>query len=66
MSETVSSFPFGESVHVTFVDDKIPLTIYEYLKEHGVTDAVIREIKPDIEDRFLELMQSDNFKNYQP
>ena len=62
MSETVSSFPFGESAHVTFIDDKIPSTISEHLKEHGVTDAVISEIKPDIEDRFLELMQ----KNSQP
>ena len=63
MSETVSSFPFGESAHATFIDDKIPLSISEYLKERGITDAVISEIKPDIEDRFLELMQSDNLKN---
>lgn len=59
MNETVSSFPFGESAHVTFVDDKILSTISERLKEHGVTDAVISEITPDIEDRFLELMQKN-------
>ena len=59
MDETVSSFPFGESAHVTFVDDEIPSTISERLKEHGVTDAVISEITPDIEDRFLELMQKN-------
>ena len=63
MDETVSSFPFGESAHVTFVDDKVPLNISEYLKKHGVTDAVISEITPNIEDRFLELMQNDNLKN---
>ena len=64
MDETVSSFPFGETVHATFIEDiSIPI-IAEKLKIQGIADAIIHEINPCIEDRFLELMQDDNFKNH--
>ena len=56
---TVTSFPFGDSVHVTFVDDRIPERLGEHLKNNGVSDAVIRETAAGIEDRFLELMESE-------
>jgi ABC-type multidrug transport system ATPase subunit len=58
MNETVSAFPFGEAVHVTFIDDRVPLNIAGYLARHGVADAAISGMKPGIEDRFLELMQT--------
>ena len=57
--ETLTSFPFGESVHVTFRDDKVPENIELRLMEQGITDAIIAETEAGIEDRFLELMESD-------
>jgi len=54
---TVTSFPFGDSVHVTFIDDKIPEGLGEHLKNNGVSGVVISETIAGIEDRFLELME---------
>jgi ABC-2 type transport system ATP-binding protein len=54
---TITSFPFGESVHVTFIDDKIPEGLDEHFKNNGIVDAVVSETYAGIEDRFLELMQ---------
>jgi len=53
---TVSAYPFGDSVHVTFTNDIFEESLYDHLKINGITDAVISETNPGIEDRFLELM----------
>jgi len=55
---TLTSFPFGEAVHVTFRDDILPIQIHEYLVSNGIKDAVIYETTASIEDRFLELMET--------
>jgi ABC-2 type transport system ATP-binding protein len=54
---TITAYPFGDSVHVTFTDDIIGDSIYDHLKKHGINDAVINETHAGIEDRFLELME---------
>jgi ABC-type multidrug transport system ATPase subunit len=54
--ETLTAYPFGDSVHVTFIADKFDNSIYEYLGSQGIRNAVITETKAGIEDRFLELM----------
>ena len=56
---TITAYPFGDSVHVTFEDDAIDPVLYSHLKNHGVTDPVISEVQAGIEDRFLELMNSE-------
>jgi ABC-type multidrug transport system ATPase subunit len=55
-SETNTSYPFGETVHVTFRDNILPPSLKGYLTDSGVDDAVISESEAGIEDRFLELM----------
>jgi len=55
-SSTVTAYPFGDSVHVTFSDDTINPSLYDYLKNNGITNAAISETVAGIEDRFLELM----------
>jgi ABC-2 type transport system ATP-binding protein len=53
---TISAYPFGDSVHVTFTGDTIDPSLYDYLLHNGVTAAVVTETHAGIEDRFLELM----------
>jgi ABC-type multidrug transport system ATPase subunit len=53
---TITAYPFGDSVHVTFTGDLIDTALYEHLKNHGITNAVVSETEAGIEDRFLELM----------
>jgi ABC-2 type transport system ATP-binding protein len=53
---SITVYPFGDSVHVTFAGDKIDPAIFNYLKNHGITNAVVGETEAGIEDRFLELM----------
>ena len=53
---TISAYPFGDSVHVTFTGDNIDPALYDHLKTHGVTNASVSETEAGIEDRFLELM----------
>jgi ABC-2 type transport system ATP-binding protein len=53
---SITVYPFGDSVHVTFAGDTIDPAIYNYLKINGITNAVVGEIEAGIEDRFLELM----------
>jgi ABC-type multidrug transport system ATPase subunit len=55
-SETVTAYPFGDSVHVTFRNDTFDDSIYELLKKSGIGNATITESEAGIEDRFLELM----------
>ena len=54
---TITSYPFGNSVHVTFTEDKIPSDLDAHLKSKGLSHVVIAETLAGIEDRFLELMQ---------
>jgi len=56
--ETNSSYPFGETVHVTFKNDIIPDDFILLLQNQGINDAMIEETEAGIEDRFLELMQT--------
>lgn len=55
--QTLSAYPFGDSVHVTFTDDKINESLYEFLNEAGLNDVTVEETRAGIEDRFLELME---------
>jgi ABC-2 type transport system ATP-binding protein len=54
--ETLSAYPFGDSMHVTFVNDSFNDTLADFLKEEGIDDAIIEESIAGIEDRFLQLM----------
>lgn len=53
---TITAYPFGDSVHVTFTGDRFDNSLHDHLKSQGVSSAVITETEPGIEDRFLELM----------
>jgi ABC-2 type transport system ATP-binding protein len=53
---TVTAYPFGDSVHVTFTGDILDPALFDHLRNHGVTNATITETTAGIEDRFLELM----------
>ncbi|NSW94123.1 MAG: ABC transporter ATP-binding protein [Bacteroidales bacterium] len=61
--ETVTAFPFGDSVHTTFKGDSYDNSLSEYLIKCGLTDVTIQETKAGIEDRFLELMENSDQKN---
>jgi ABC-type multidrug transport system ATPase subunit len=54
--DTVTAYPFGDSVHVTFADDRIDDSLFRYLGQEGLTDVSAEETMAGIEDRFLELM----------
>ena len=54
---TLSAYPFGDSVHITFQNDVYDETLTEHLRKAGIENAVIREAEAGIEDRFLELME---------
>ncbi len=51
-----SAYPFGDSVHVTFINDKYDASLPGFLRQEGINDVTIEESTADIEDRFLELM----------
>lgn len=53
---TITAYPFGDSVHVTFKNDSYDASLQEFLAGRGVTGITISETKAGIEDRFLELM----------
>jgi len=56
---TLTAYPFGDSVHVTFRGDDPGDDFYSFLSDHGISDASVSETRPGIEDRFLELMEKD-------
>lgn len=56
---TVTAYPFGDSVHATFNEDRIDDSLYEYLRGIGISEVTISELEPGIEDRFLELMSPE-------
>jgi len=53
---TITAYPFGDSVHTTFINDTVDNSLYGYLNKEGISDAVVQEAEAGIEDRFLELM----------
>lgn len=55
---TDTAYAFGESVHVTFMNDRIDESLGEYLLKLGLGDVKITETSPGIEDRFLELTKN--------
>jgi ABC-type multidrug transport system ATPase subunit len=57
---TLSAYPFGDSVHITFRNDIFDDSLYEHLKRAGIENATISESEAGIEDRFLELMTTEN------
>jgi ABC-type multidrug transport system ATPase subunit len=56
----VTAYPFGDSVHVTFTDDRINDSLFSFLDEAGLRYVTIEETAAGIEDRFLELMEKGN------
>ena len=58
-SDTLSAYPFGDSIHVTFRGDKVSDSLIAMLKEEGISDIQISETEAGIEDRFLELMEKE-------
>lgn len=56
----LSAYPFGDSVHITFRNDIFDDSLYEHLKRAGIENATISESEAGIEDRFLELMTTEN------
>jgi ABC-2 type transport system ATP-binding protein len=55
--ETVTVYPFGDSVHVTFLNNEFDDSLNEYLIKEGISNVIIEESEAGIEDRFLELME---------
>jgi ABC-2 type transport system ATP-binding protein len=55
--ETLTAYPFGNSVHITFRSDSFDDSLYDHLRKSGIENAIITESEAGIEDRFLELME---------
>ena len=56
---TITAYPFGDSVHVTLINDTVVASFYDYLNKEGNRNVLIQESEAGIEDRFLELMEKD-------
>ena len=54
---TVTAYPFGDSVHVTFSGNRLENSVFDHLKKMGIENVQINETEAGIEDRFLELME---------
>jgi ABC-2 type transport system ATP-binding protein len=54
---THTAYPFGDSVHVTFKNDSLDNSVFDYLSRMGIEKVEISEARAGIEDRFLELME---------
>jgi ABC-type multidrug transport system ATPase subunit len=57
--EVLTAYPFGDSIHVTLVNDSSDNSLFKYLVREGISDVIIQEAEAGIEDRFLELMEKD-------
>jgi ABC-type multidrug transport system ATPase subunit len=53
---TMTAYPFGDSVHATFADDRIDESLFRFLSDEGLSKVTAVETEAGIEDRFLELM----------
>jgi len=60
--ETATAYPFGDSVHLTLSGEPDIDHLKEFLTRSGLKDVSIEETQAGIEDRFLELMQTDEKK----
>jgi ABC-type multidrug transport system ATPase subunit len=59
--EAHSAFLFGQDIHFTAKQAEIDRKdIRQYLQKKGFTDVQVEEIKPGIEDCFMELMKVDD------
>jgi ABC-2 type transport system ATP-binding protein len=56
---TVTAYPFGDSAHVTFAENRIDDSLFAFLNGEGLTNVTAEETVAGIEDRFLELMKKD-------
>ena len=54
-----SAWPFGEDVHVTFLDEGAESRLEGYLGSRGIAGVRVAETRAGIEDCFLELMGED-------
>jgi len=58
--KVASVYPFGEELHLTFQDGyDYSSELSDYLKKNGHPDAIIKRINPNIEDRFMALMRTE-------
>ncbi len=55
---TLTAFPFGDSVHITFSNDSPDNSLFDFMRDAGINDLVVEETEAGIEDRFLELMEN--------
>ncbi|TFG41465.1 MAG: ABC transporter ATP-binding protein [Bacteroidia bacterium] len=55
---TITAYPFGDSVHATFRNDRYDESLLIFLKSEGIENVIIEESAAGIEDRFLELMEA--------
>ena len=58
--EILTVYPFGDSIHVTLINNSPEDSLLEYIVREGIHDAVIQEAEAGIEDRFLELMEKED------
>jgi ABC-2 type transport system ATP-binding protein len=54
--KTITAYPFGDSIHVTFIDNAPGDSLPGFLESEGISGVIIEESGAGIEDRFLELM----------
>ena len=58
--DTNTAYSFGDSIHVTFIDNAPGDSLPAFLESEGITGVTIEESGAGIEDRFLELMENSN------
>ena len=59
MPQATSPEPFGEAVHITLREGTTTEDIKRLLEQAGIEGTAVNEIKPGIEDVFLELMKKE-------
>jgi ABC-type multidrug transport system ATPase subunit len=53
---------FGDSVHITYIEDRIDNDLALYLEGAGLGKVQIEEIQPGIEDTFLKLIKNNGVR----
>lgn len=53
---TLSAYAFGDSVHLTFINETDGTELKGYMKSLDLSNFTIKPAEPSIEDRFLQLM----------
>jgi len=60
LPQTHSVFAFGQAAHLSYQKGKLSKqAVFDFLKEAGHRNVDIQQIKPNIEDCFMELMQKE-------